>query len=84
MSSQVTLEGYRASMFTLLATALLAAFLVADDVQDMDYRRLRWVPPLQSLLRWLLVEPLGEAGAVALVAAAGVITAIFLLPRGVS
>ncbi|MFM5907358.1 MAG: hypothetical protein ACKOPO_07220 [Novosphingobium sp.] len=71
---------YKASMFCLVLAALLALFLVVDLDAGSGPARARGLAVVQSGFRWLLVEPLGKGGALAVVLALGIGSAALFWP----
>ena len=75
-------ERFKASVFSLVVFASVAAFLAWDDIdKDIESNRAAGLIPLQRALSSLIVEPLGKEVAVAIVLVIGFIAMIYFWPR---
>ena len=79
--SAIRYHGYKGSIFCLIVAALFALFLVVDLDAGSGPARARGLAAVQYVFRWLLVEPLGDAGAAALVMAIGIGFAAYVRPK---
>ena len=79
-SSKKRDEGYKGSVLCLVLAGLIAVFLVVDLDSGSGPARLRGLAVVQQACRWLLVEPLGTGGAIALVMAIGIGAAFHFRP----
>ncbi|WP_143738338.1 hypothetical protein [Erythrobacter colymbi] len=75
------MERYRAPLLWLTFAAMFAAFIAFDWTEGAVGSRGRGLALVQQFLRWLLVEPLGLAGAIGLVMALGILAAALSRPR---
>ena len=75
-------ERFKASVFSLVVFATLAAFLAWSDIdKDIESNRAAGLIPLQRALSWFIVEPLGKEVAVGIVMIIGLLVAIYFWPR---